>query len=347
MIKEGCLFQMKALRKIRQGVGNVELADVDVPEIREDEVLMKVWAAAICGSDLLIQEDKHFYKAPVTLGHEYSGVIDKVGSKVEKVKIGDKIVSDIETSEGWLGVTRDGAYAKYMAIPEAQVYTYPKDASLDHACFTEQLVGIIHCMQERNNVKASDFVVVVGPGPMGLLGVQFAKLRGAKAVALIGLKKDEKRLRIGKKVGADYLLYSEEHPEEAVLDLSGGKGADFVLECSASEEGFQHAIDCARRSPEGRGGNGVITSASLWGKPITINADAISLYQLSIHGGWSWNGSESWERAVDIISRGVLDVESLLTNRYEIEEWETAFANLRAGQDVKAFIHPNGTDWAR
>ena len=259
---------MKALRKIKSGVGNVQLVEVDRPKIKEDEVLMKVWAAGICGSDLLIQEDKHFYKAPVTLGHEYSGVVEEMGSKVSKVKKGDKIVSDIETREGWLGVTRDGAYASYMAIPEAQVHVYPEQASLDHACFTEQLVGIIHCMQERNNVRAGDFVVVVGPGPMGLMGVQFAKLRGAKAVALIGLKKDKKRLDIGKRVGADHILYSEEHPEEAVRDLNKGRGADFVLECSASEKGFQHAIDCARRAPEGEGGKGVIPSASLWCKEI-------------------------------------------------------------------------------
>jgi len=338
---------MLALRKTKSGVGNVELVEVDAPEIKDDEVLMKVWAAGICGSDLLIQEDKHFYEAPVTLGHEYSGIADKVGSRVTKIKPGNRIVSDIETRDGWLGVTRDGAYAAYMAVPEAQVYVYPESVSLDHACFTEQLVGIIHCMQERSHIRAGDFVVVVGPGPMGLLGVQFAKLRGARAVALIGLKSNEDRLKIGKQVGADYILYSEEHPEDAVRDLNNGKGADFILECSASEKGFQHAIDCAKRAPEGPGGSGVITSASLWGKPITINADAISLYQLSIHGGWSWNGSESWERAVSIISSGKLDLDTLQTNRYSLEEWEIAFANLRSGRDVKAFIHPNGTDWVK
>ena len=137
---------------------------------------------------------------------------------------------------------------------------------------------------------------------------------------------------------------------EMSLDMGRGsgaieEGADFVLECSASEKGVQHAIDCARRSPEGRGGNGVISFISLWGKPITINADAISLFQLSIQGAWSWNGCESWERAVDLIARGVFDLDALLTNCYTLEEWETAFANLRAKQDVKAFIHPNGTNW--
>jgi NADPH:quinone reductase-like Zn-dependent oxidoreductase len=125
---------MLALRKTKSGVGNVELVEVDVPEIKDDEVLMKVWAAAICGSDLLIQEDKHFYKAPVTLGHEYSGIADKVGSQVTKIKPGDRIVSDIETRDGWLGVTTDGAYAAYMAIPEAQIYVYPESVSLDRAC---------------------------------------------------------------------------------------------------------------------------------------------------------------------------------------------------------------------
>ena len=89
----------------------------------------------------------------------------------------------------------------------------------------------------------------------------------------------------------------------------------------------------------------MISSASLWGKPITINADAISLQQLTIVGCWSWNGAETWERAVSIISSGRLNLEALLTNRYTIDEWEKAFSNLRAKEDVKAFIHPNGTNW--
>jgi L-iditol 2-dehydrogenase len=333
---------MKALRKLQSGDGQVELVEADIPQYGPDEVLVKVWANGVCGSDLLIQEDKHFYKAPVTLGHEYSGVVVEIGKDVSRVQPGDRIASDIETKTGWLGVTRDGGYAEYMVIPENQVYTYPAGFNLDYICFTEPVVATLHSMQERNNVKAGDFVVVVGPGPMGLLGVQFAKLRGAKAVALIGLKSDQKRLDIGGKTGADYLLYSEDGPEKAIMDLTNGRGADFVLECSASEKGVQHAIDCARRSPEGRGGNGVISMISLWGKPITINADAISLYQLNISGAWSWNGRDTWERAIDLIQRGVFDLESLITNRYRLDEWELAFENLRARQDVKALLYPNG-----
>jgi threonine dehydrogenase-like Zn-dependent dehydrogenase len=90
----------------------------------------------------------------------------------------------------------------------------------------------------------------------------------------------------------------------------------------------------------------VISSISLWGKPISLNLDMLSLYQFSMNGSWSWNGRETWERAVDLIGRGVFDLDSLITNRYQLSEWELAFQNLRLKQDVKAFIHPNGTDWA-
>ena len=337
---------MQALRKVDRGRGHVSVQDVQEPTLERDEVLMRVWAAGICGSDLLIQDDKHFYEAPVTLGHEFSGVVEAVGPDVHEVRVGQKIVADIETRTGWLGVTRDGAFAPHMSVPEAQVHVCPDHVSLDHACFAEPVVAILHAMQERNTVNAADTVVVVGPGPMGLLGVQFAKLRGASQVILIGLRDDEQRLAIGRDVGADVVLYSEEHPEATVMDLTDGRGADFVLECSASGTGVQHAIDCARRSPEGRGGRGVVSFISLWGEPITIQPDAISLGQLSIQGAWSWNGPETWRRAVDLISRGVFDLDALITNRYDLTQWEDAFESLRSRRDVKAFFQPNGTDWS-
>ena len=93
---------------------------------------MKVWAAGVCGIDLLIEDDEHFYTASVTLGHEFSGVACKIGENVKKIEVGDHIVGDIETSSGWLGVTRDGAYAPYMSIPEKACYKLPEDFNLDH-----------------------------------------------------------------------------------------------------------------------------------------------------------------------------------------------------------------------
>jgi L-iditol 2-dehydrogenase len=338
---------MKALRKMAPGVGHVELCEVPIPEIGPDEVLMKVYAAGVCGSDLLIEQDRHFYRAPVTLGHEFSGVAYKVGENVGRVQEGDKFVADIECGEGnWLGVTIDGAYAPFMRVPQHVIYRVPNHVSLDHACLAEPIVATTHLMQERAQVKMGDDVVIVGPGPMGVLAVQHAKHCGARRVFLIGLRSDEKRLQIGKQMGADYVLYSEDGPEKAVMDITVGKGAEFVLECSASQEGVQHAVDCARKAHEGPGGKGVIVFISLWGNKITVNLDEVSLGQLDIRGSWSWNGRETWERALDLLDRGVLELEPMITNHYELEQWEMAFANLRSKQDVKALIHPNGRGWA-
>ena len=338
---------MKALRKTAPGVGHVELCEVPEPEIGPDDILMKVYAAGVCGSDLLIQEDRHFYRAPVTLGHEFSGIAYRVGKNVTHIREGDKLVADIECGKGeWLGVTVDGAFAPYMRIPQHVAYRVADHVSLDHACLCEPIVATQHLMQERAQVKVGDDVVIVGPGPMGIMAVQFAKLCGARRVILIGLKSDEKRLQIGRQVGADIILYSEDGPAEAVMEITGGKGAEFVLECSASQEGVQHAIDCARKAHEGPGGKGVIVFISLWGRKITVNLDEVSLGQLDIRGSWSWNGRETWEHAVDLLNRGVFNLDPMITNHYALEEWETAFANLRAKQDVKALIHPNGRGWA-
>ncbi len=338
---------MKALRKTASGEGHVELCDVEVPEIGPNEVLMKVYAAGVCGSDLLIQEDRHFYEAPVTLGHEYSGIAWKVGSEVTRVEEGDKFVADIECGEGrWLGVTVDGAYAAYMRVPEHVIYRVPNHVSLDHACLAEPIVATHHWIQERAGVKVGDDVVVVGPGPMGIMGCQYAKVCGAKRVFLIGLKSDEKRLKIGKRMGADYVIYSEDGPEEVVMEGTGGKGGEVVLECSGSQDSVQHAIDYARKAHEGPGGKGVVVFISLWGQKLTLNLDEVSLGQIDIRGSWSWNGKETWEHAVDLLDREVFELEPMITAHYSLDEWETAFANLRAKEDVKALIHPNGRDWA-
>jgi L-iditol 2-dehydrogenase len=337
---------MKALRKTASGVGHVELCEVPEPEIGPDDVLMKVYAAGVCGSDLLIQEDRHFYEAPVTLGHEFSGIAYKVGENVTRVQEGDKFVADIECGPGrWLGVTVDGAYAPYMRVPSHVIHRIPDHVSLEHACLAEPIVATHHWIQERAQVKVGDDVVVVGPGPMGIMGCQYAKVCGARRVFLIGLKSDEKRLRVGKQMGADVTLYSEEHPEEAVMDATGGKGAEVVLECSASERGVRHALDCARKAYEGPGGKGVVVFISLWGQKLSINLDEISLGQLDIRGSWSWNGAGTWAHAVDLLDREVFTLDPMITAHYELDAWETAFANLRSKQDVKALILPNGRDW--
>jgi L-iditol 2-dehydrogenase len=248
---------------------------------------MKVWAAGVCGSDLNVQNDTHFYTPPVTIGHEYSGIVVEVGIEIKNVKVGDKIVSDIEAPGGWLGIDLDGSYANYMLIPECVVHVCPPDMHLDAAALVEPVTGgMLHCLQERNNIRANDFVVVIGPGPIGILAEQFAKIRGARSVALVGLRSDLKRLEVGRKVGADYPFVYEDNPLEEILDLSKG-GADFVADCADSQEGTQLAIDVARYAKTAAGGKGRIALIAMWGQPIALNFDKVSMGQLDFIGRWS------------------------------------------------------------
>ena len=338
-------MKMKAVRKTAQGPGHVELCEVPVPEIGPHDVLMKVYAAGVCGSDILIEDDKHFYRAPVTQGHEFSGIATRVGKDVTRVAEGDKFVADIECGNGdWLGVTIDGAMAPFMRVPEHVIYRLPEHVSLRDAALAEPVVATHHLLQERAQVKVGDDVVIVGPGPMGIVATQYARICGARRVFLIGLRSDEKRLEIGKQVGADYVLFDEEDPAKTVMDVTDGKGAEFVLECSGGE-GVQTAIDCARKAYEGPGGKGVVVFISLWGRPITVNLDEVSLGQLDIRGSWSWNGRETWEHAVDLLDRGLFNFDPVVSGHYELEDWAQAFANLRAKRDLKALIHPNGIEW--
>jgi L-iditol 2-dehydrogenase len=339
---------MPAVRKMKAGPGNVDFCETPVPEIGPNDVLMKVYAAGICGSDLLIQEDRHFYRAPVTQGHEFSGIAYKVGKNITRVKEGDKFIADIECSKGeWLGVTVDGAFAPYMRVPENVIYRVPDHVPIEHAAMGELIAATHHLIQERAQVRVGDDVVIVGPGPMGIVATQYAKICGARRVILIGLKSDEMRLAIGRQVGADVTLYSEDDPAPAVMEITGGKGAEFVLECSASELGVQHAIDCARKAYEGPGGKGVVVFISLWGRQLRVNLDQVSLGQLDIRGSWSWNGRETWEHAVDLLDRGLFDFAPMITGHYALEDWETAFTNLREKRDLKAMFLPNGSGWAK
>jgi threonine dehydrogenase-like Zn-dependent dehydrogenase len=242
-------------------------------------------------------------------------------------------------------VTVDGAFAPYMRVPEHVIYRVGDHVPIEHAGMTELIAATHHLIQERAQVKVGDDVVIVGPGPMGIVATQYAKICGARRVILVGLKSDETRLAIGRRVGADVTLYSEDNPGAAVMELTGGKGAEFVLECSASELGVQHAIDCARKAYEGPGGKGVVVFISLWGRPITVNLDQVSLGQLDIRGSWSWNGRETWEHAVDLLNRGLFDFDPVITGHYDLAEWDAAFTNLREKRDLKAMFLPNGAGW--
>jgi L-iditol 2-dehydrogenase len=189
---------MLALQKVEKGVGHIELRDVPEPEPQPGWVKIEVKAAAVCGTDIHIRHDQFPYWPPVTLGHEFSGVITELGEGVSGWEVGDRVVAEPHTlacEECWLcrqghvqicadkrspGWGIDGAFAKYIVMDSKLLHALPDSVSFDAGALVEPTANTVHDVGERAKVEPEDFVVVLGPGPIGLLAAQTAKAAGAR-----------------------------------------------------------------------------------------------------------------------------------------------------------------------
>ena len=178
---------MKALVKYQSGDGFVELRDVKIPEIKNDEVLIRVKACGICGSDIHILHDEFKNYPPVILGHEFSGEIAEVGKKVDGWNKGDRVVSELHIEacrvcylcrngqaqicpkKRAIGSGSNGAFAEYMKVPTWLLHRIPESVSFEAAALTEPTAISIDAIIETGKVKPGDFVAITGPGPIGLL----------------------------------------------------------------------------------------------------------------------------------------------------------------------------------
>jgi len=344
---------MKAVVKTKRGLGNVELKDVEVPEIAPDEVLIEVKSTGICGTDVHIYDDAAFYEPPVILGHEYSGVITKVGGEVSNFNVGDRVTSPATIPCGTcflckinrvnrcvgkkriLGAYKaNGTFTKYVAVPSKILHKIPDNLSFDEAAVAEPVACAIHNVSERVGINLGDIVVVLGPGPMGLLSLQVAKISGAKQVIVTGVRADKDRLKLAEKLGADLTInVEEEDPVKIVKSLTGGLGADVVLEASGASAARKQAFEIVRRC-------GKIGLIGLSGKTADINLDKIVEGELDVIGSWGtvWT---SWRRALSLISLGKIKVAPLITNKLPLEKWQEGFMMMKERKALKVLLVPS------
>uniref|UniRef100_A0A7C2VBI1 Enoyl reductase (ER) domain-containing protein n=1 Tax=Ignisphaera aggregans TaxID=334771 RepID=A0A7C2VBI1_9CREN len=243
---------MKALRL--HGPKTLRLDDVEEPQIEPDEVLIRVEYAGVCGSDLHVYRGamRNRVKYPAIPGHEFSGVVARVGSRVTWLSEGDRVVvnsvvpcgrcvtcaagrPNICTNFKILGVDLPGAFAEYVKIRGDRVYRIPEGLSLREAALAEPFSVALHACR-RANIEIGDTVVVIGQGPIGLCVTQAAKHYGAEKV--IALEILGNRLELSKRVGADFAINPREvDPVKAVRELTNGIGADKVIEASGAPGG--------------------------------------------------------------------------------------------------------------
>ncbi|API89691.1 sorbitol dehydrogenase [Marinilactibacillus sp. 15R] len=341
---------MKALVKTEPGYDHMEFKEVEEPEVYEDIVKIKTAFTGICGSD--IHTFKGEYKnptTPITLGHEFSGVVVEVGPDVKSIKVGDRVTSETTfqtcgecryckekdynlcSNRKGIGTQQNGSFTKYLISREESVHVLPENVSLEAGAFTEPLACCTHAALEKTNIEATDIVLVVGPGPIGLLLSQVVKSKGA-TVILSGVTRDASRLELAKNLGIDYTIDSlTENLDELVLKLTDGYGADKVFDCSGAVPAVNQALALTAKKGD------FIQVGLFPDKYIKLDVESIIQREINYVGSRSQKPS-SWPLALELISNGSVQVEKMVTMTEELENWRRAFEAVMEGNEVKVLL---------
>ncbi len=344
---------MEALIKTGRGPGHMELGEVPVPQIAADEVLIRVRACGICGSDLKIQDDQHPYTPPVVVGHEFAGEITEVGERVTGWAVGDRVVSEQHThacgrcrqcltgnafacaSKRAPGYFVDGAFTEFIKIPAWLLHRIPDNLNFVEAALSEPSAVAAHGVLDRTGIAPEDIVLVLGCGPIGLIAAKMAQVAGAAKVIVTGIDRDEKaRLPKARQLGIDHVVnVTQTDLADLVDDLTGGEGADVVIELSGAPPAISHAFQLARRL----GRVGII------GQPPT---DEVSIpYREALFRALTVSFSysskyTSWERALSLFARGAIQPAQFITYVLPLDEWKRGFDLARSGEAVKVILEP-------
>ena len=342
---------MKALVKTAPGFGHLEIVEYPDPKPGKDEVKIEVKFVGICGTDIHSYEG-HYKNItpPVILGHEFSGKIVEVGENVTEFRVGDRVTSETTyyvcgkcrycqtrdynlcPNRKGLGTQQNGAFAKYVIARKESVHSLPEQVDYRSAAMTEPLACTYHAV-EKANVREGDFVVIIGPGPIGLLNAQVAKSRGAK-VMIIGLTKDRIRLDKAIELGIDYAVDSQQEDVKELVDqLTNGYGADIVFECTGAVPAANQGLDLLRKK-------GTYVQVGIFSESL-ISFDMEKIIQKEIHliGTRSQKPSD-WEPSLALINEGKVKTKDLVTHEFALTQWDLAYQAIKSGEAIKVLLKP-------
>jgi L-iditol 2-dehydrogenase len=341
---------MKGLMKTRSGIGNVEIREIPDASPGPGEVMIEVKAAGICGTDIHIWKDEYKSVPPMIMGHEGAGVIAALGEGVQGLAIGDRVTSEtfakfcgrcffckqgqinLCPERRSIGTHLNGFFAKYLIIRASAVHPLPEGISFWAGALSEPLACCVHGILERTPLSAGDWVLISGPGTMGLISLQLAKAGGGKAIVL-GTDKDEGRLALAKQLGADVTInVQREDPAPRVLELTEGLGADTAIECAGAAPSFNQCLKLVRKA-------GRISQAGLFGKAVEVDLELVAMKELEVIGFFSHVPS-AWDRGLKLMAEGKVLTEPLVSHRLPLTEWKEGFSFMEKGEGLKILLLP-------
>jgi threonine 3-dehydrogenase len=341
---------MRALAKTRPEPG-AELIERQVPTPGPGEVLLKMVAASICGTDYhLYQWDtwaSEVLKPPVILGHELAGVVARIGSGVTRVREGDLVgveshivdwtcaqcrAGDMHLCRNLrvIGAQADGGFAEYVVIPQANAI---ESNGLDPAvvALQEPMGNAVHAAFVEPIEGRS--VAITGCGPIGLCSVGIAKAAGASLV--VATDTEPYRLRLASEMGADLVVDAGEPDAAArILNATGGDGVEVVLEMSGAGPALQQALQFITRG-------GRISLLGIFPEPVGVDlSDMVIQRGIRIYGIYGRRIYDSWERTQALLRSGRFDPTPILTHRFDLADWERGFELIASRHAGKVVLIP-------
>jgi len=334
------------------GKQDFRFEDIPIPELAEDEILVKPKAVGVCGSDIDMYRGVYsgLWKLPVIPGHEFAGEVVKVGSGIKNIIPGDKVTSEEILWCGYcrsckagfpnfcenvqeLGFTVPGALAEFVKIEMKYAHKLPPNVSYEAGSLVEPTsVAYNAIFVQGGGLSPGDFVVVFGAGPIGLLSMILSRTAGTQ-VAVVEIS--EKRRNMAKSLGADYTLNPKDMDVvKEVKALTDGYGANMAIECSANEMVVPNAVECLRF-------RGKAILVGMLEKPSTINGVTFVRKGISLVGSLGHSGHDTFPHVIDLIARGVIDPSALITNKFELDEITAALDQAsKRDESMKITILP-------
>jgi len=291
------------------------------------------------------------FNCPFILGHEFAGTIVKVGEQVSGYKIEDRVTSETHADycghctlcrtnnyhlcrqRKGFGFHTDGAYTKYVKVPARILHRVPENISLKAASITEPFCVAYKSIVCSSTVNPGDTVVVIGPGPIGLLCMKMAQLSGAGQIIAVGTEGADNRLELARSYGASIIINSsKQDPLSLIRSLGDGYGADLIVDTAGPAGTLKLSMDEVRP-------NGQITKIGWGPKPVNFSLDPLIAKSVTLRGHFSHTW-DVWEKCLKMMSLGQIDLEQLITHELPIDRWEQAFELVENKEALKVVLTP-------
>lgn len=321
------------IQQVMVAPGVIEFRDVAIPEISENQVLVKMMRLGICGSDIHVYHGKHPYtKYPVTQGHEVSGMIAKVGTAVKGLSVGQKVVIEPQVFCGKcypcthgkynlceelkvMGFQTTGAASEYFAVDASKVDVIPDNMSFDEGAMIEPLAVTVHAAKRYENLAGAN-VCILGCGPIGILLAQTCKALGAAKVMITDVS--DYRLSLAKKLGADYTFNTKNISfEQAMLDTFGPDKADVIYDCAGNDITMDQAIQNCRKG-------GRIVLVAVFAARANVDLAKLNDSEITLDTSMMYR-HEDYVDALRIVSEGKVQLEPLMSKHFPFKDFMAAY----------------------